>query len=156
VFHTAAVRLSVSRKAADHEVCSCSCHTAENGFISLSRLTIPGVVPSVGGGLSNLGCEQGKPEHPRQVGRVDLLRSCKLLDRAERTQPSSMPCQRWARARAFTSVLSTRAGYGESCRSWLAIGHHDLLSPLPWAVFYGIGSLAEARAYLAQPVLGQG
>jgi hypothetical protein len=31
--------------------------------------------------------------------------------------PSSMPCQRWARAKAFTTVPSTRAGLGAQADS---------------------------------------
>ena len=60
-----------------------------------------------------------------------------------------------ARAPVFASALDElRAGRKRSHWMWFVFPQLRGLGSSPMAEFYGIGSLAEARAYLAHPVLG--
>ena len=53
-----------------------------------------------------------------------------------------------------TALAELQAGSKESHWMWFVFPQMRGLGRSPTAQFYGIGSLAEARAYLAHPVLG--
>ena len=60
-----------------------------------------------------------------------------------------------AQAPVFTAVLAElTAGRKRSHWMWFVFPQLRSLGRSPTAKFYGIGSFAEARAYLAHPVLG--
>ncbi|HEY8003111.1 MAG TPA: DUF1810 domain-containing protein [Phenylobacterium sp.] len=53
-----------------------------------------------------------------------------------------------------TALAELRAGRKQSHWMWFIFPQLCGLGRSPTALFYGIGSIAEARAYLAHPVLG--
>jgi uncharacterized protein (DUF1810 family) len=54
-----------------------------------------------------------------------------------------------------TALAELRAGLKQSHWMWFVFPQLAALGRSPTAQFYGIASIAEARAYLAQPLLGQ-
>ena len=104
------------REAAGQKLCNCSLHPAGNGPHQPLHGDRLRMLPPVEYGFHDLRREESEPEQPSEIGRVDPLRPGQLLDRAY-SPPSSIPCQRCARAMALTSVLSTRTGRGAQAGS---------------------------------------
>jgi uncharacterized protein (DUF1810 family) len=74
---------------------------------------------------------------------------------ANRPNPFNLERFATAQARVFDTVLNElRAGRKRSHWMWFVFPQLCGLGHSSMAAYYGISSLAEARAYLAHPVLG--